>query len=181
MRIIKTSIPDICKIEPDVYIDERGFFYECYNENILKNHLNQKLNFVQENHSYSNTNVLRGLHYQIKKPQGKLLRVTSGKIFDVAVDLRKKSPTYKKWTGEIISADNKHVLWIPPGFAHGFYVVSDSADVIYKVTEPYAPEYERTLAWDDPELNISWPLKSEPILSEKDKVGKTLEQCEVYE
>lgn len=180
MKIIKTSIPDVCIIEPTVLEDERGLFFECYNEEILNKVSHYKTNFVQENHSFSKANILRGLHYQIKKSQGKLLRVVNGKIYDVAVDLRKNSPTFKHWVGEFISSENKRSIWIPPGFAHGFYVISTSADVIYKVTEPYTPEYERTIAWNDMTLNISWPINTQPILSAKDQQGKPLSEAEVF-
>lgn len=186
MNIIETSIPDVCIIEPRVFGDERGFFFESYNEKEFMSHLGhsylngEKIQFVQDNHSRSTKNVLRGLHYQIQQPQGKLVRVISGEVFDVAVDLRKNSPSFGQWAGAILSEENKHMFWVPPGFGHGFLVLSDVADFLYKTTDFYAPEHERTLAWDDPALGIEWPLQGEPVLSEKDNVGKLLSECEIY-
>lgn len=181
MRLIETSIPDVCVIEPSVFGDERGFFLESYHENKFRELTGANLKFVQDNHSRSAKNVLRGLHYQIQQPQGKLVRAVTGEVYDVAVDLRKNSPTFGQWAGEILSAENKRMLWIPPGFAHGFLVLSEYTDFLYKTTDYYAPDHERTLAWDDPVLNIDWPLRADPVLSVKDKSGTSFSNCEVYE
>ncbi|MFK8068616.1 MAG: dTDP-4-dehydrorhamnose 3,5-epimerase [Gammaproteobacteria bacterium] len=181
MKFIRTNIPDVVIIEPKVFGDERGFFFESFNEKNFHEFLNQKLTFVQDNHSRSTQHVLRGLHYQIKQPQGKLVRVVSGEVYDVAVDLRKGSATFGKAVGEIISEQNKRMLWIPPGFAHGFIVLSETTEFLYKTTDYYAPEHERTLAWNDPSLNIKWPISVKPTLSEKDQTGIHLNECEVYE
>ena len=181
MKIIETSIPDVYIFEPTVFGDERGFFFESFNENNFTELTGRIDKFVQDNHSRSSKNVLRGLHYQIEQPQGKLVRVISGKVFDVAVDLRKSSLTFGQWVGEILSEENKRMLWVPPGFAHAFLVLSDSTDFLYKTTDYYAPEHERTLAWDDPEININWPLETSPILSDKDREGSLFNKCEVYE
>jgi len=184
MKFIETSIPEVCIIEPDVFGDKRGFFIESYNEQKFMDHIqktsDQKISFVQDNHSRSSKNVLRGLHYQIKHPQGKLVRVVSGEVFDVVVDLRKNSPTFGRWVGEILSEENKKMLWVPPGFAHAFLVLSETTDFLYKTTDYYAPEHERTLAWNDPDLAIDWPLDGSPTLSDKDKTGTLFKQCEVY-
>ncbi len=185
MKFIETDIPDICIIEPTVFTDERGFFFESYNEKIFLEYLQQtsspKLKFVQDNHSHSTRNVLRGFHYQIKQPQGKLVRVVSGEVFDVAVDLRKSSHTFGKWVGEILSEENKRMLWVPPGFAHAYLVISDTADFLYKTTDFYAPQYERTVLWNDPDIGVEWPIENTPILSEKDQAGTLFKNCEVYE
>ena len=180
MNIIATEIPDVLIIEPRIFGDDRGFFYESYNEKAFTEKTGVKLNFVQDNHSRSTQNVLRGLHYQIQQAQGKLVRVISGEVFDVAVDLRKSSPTFGQWIGCLISAANKRQIWVPPGFAHGFVVVSESAEFLYKTTDYYAPQYERTLLWNDPDLAIDWPLSGEPILSAKDQAGQPLKTAEVY-
>jgi dTDP-4-dehydrorhamnose 3,5-epimerase len=180
MKVVKTDIPDVLLIEPQVFGDERGFFYESYNEKAFLEKLGISSHFVQDNHSRSVKNVLRGLHYQINQPQGKLVRVVVGSVFDVAVDLRKSSTTFGKWVGFYLTAENKHQLWIPPGFAHGFVVLSEYAEFLYKTTDYYAPQYERTLLWNDPDLAISWPIEDEPIVSAKDKVGKLLSAAEVY-
>ncbi len=182
MKFIKVERPLVILIEPQVYNDERGFFLETFRVSLFKdNGINY--DFVQENHSGSKKNVLRGLHYQVVKPQGKLVRVVKGEVFDVAVDLRRSSVTFGQWVSEVLSEDNKRILWIPPGFAHGFYVLSDWAEVIYKTTEYYSPEYERTIIWNDPDIGIKWPISDnvEPILSEKDKKGKYLKEAEVYD
>jgi dTDP-4-dehydrorhamnose 3,5-epimerase len=181
MKIINTEIPDVLLIEPKVFGDARGFFYESFNEKMFLEKTGISLNFVQDNHSRSVKNVLRGLHYQIQQPQGKLVRVVVGEVFDVAVDLRKKSETFGQWVGVHLSAENKHQLWIPPGFAHGFLVLSEYAEFLYKTTDYYAPEYDRTLLWNDPDLAISWPIQDEPIISAKDKVGKLFSEVEVYQ
>jgi dTDP-4-dehydrorhamnose 3,5-epimerase len=180
MKVIPTSIPDIILVEPKVFGDERGFFLETYSEKALAE-IGLQLRFVQDNQSYSKPNVLRGLHYQIQHPQGKLIRVVAGEIFDVGVDLRKKSPTFGKWHGALLSAENKHMLWIPPGFAHGFSVLSEGAHVLYKVTDVYSPEDERTILWNDPALKIDWKIKGEPIISAKDAKGQLLSAAEVFQ
>ncbi|MEB3357408.1 MAG: dTDP-4-dehydrorhamnose 3,5-epimerase [Synechococcales bacterium] len=181
MKIIPTEIPDVLVIEPKVFGDSRGFFFESYNEKSFAEKTGVDLSFVQDNHSRSVKNVLRGLHYQIQQSQGKLVRVVVGAIYDVAVDIRKGSPTFGQWVGYTLTAEDKHQLWVPAGFAHGFLVISEVAEVLYKTTDFYAPEYERSLRWDDPELGISWPLADgEPILSAKDANGQFLKTAEVY-
>ncbi len=180
MNITFTEIPDVMLIEPHVFQDERGFFFEAYNHKKFLEKTGLLTNFVQDNHSYSKQNVLRGLHYQIKKPQGKLIHVIVGAIFDVAVDLRKSSPTFGQWVGYELSALNKRQIWIPPGFAHGFIVLSETAEVIYKTTEYYAPQYERCIIWNDKDLSIAWHLTSAPILSAKDSRGKPFKMAEVF-
>ncbi len=180
MRIQITEIPDVLVIEPKVFGDDRGFFYESFNERHFKELTGISENFVQDNHSKSTRNVLRGLHYQIQQPQGKLVRIVSGEVFDVAVDLRKSSPTFGRWVGVTLSAENKRQMWVPPGFAHGFVVTSDSAEFLYKTTEYWAPEFERTILWSDPEIGIDWPLESAPILSSKDQIGKALISAELF-
>ena len=179
MNVIKTAIPDVLILEPKIFGDERGFFFESYNKKVFARHTGITGEFVQDNHSRSVRNVLRGLHYQIKQPQGKLLRVIVGEIYDVAVDLRKRSPTFARWVGVSLSAQDKRQLWIPPGFAHGFLVTSESAEVLYKTTDYYAPEFERTLRWDDPDLAIAWPLQADPIVSAKDAAGKSFKAIEL--
>src|SRR5690625_4747394 len=172
MKIIPTAIPDVLLIEPRVFEDERGFFMETWQrQKFAETGIDYE--FVQDNHSRSTKGTLRGLHYQIHQPQGKLVRVTVGEVFDVAVDLRRSSPTFGKWVGEYLSADNKRMLWVPPGFAHGFYVLSSIAEFQYKCTDYYAPEYERTIQWNDPVVGIEWPLLENmpPILSDKDRLG----------
>ena len=179
MRLIPTELPEVLLIEPKVFGDARGFFMESWNRKTFAG-LGLDLDFVQDNHSRSVRGVLRGLHYQLHQPQGKLVRVTSGAVFDVAVDLRKSSPRFGQWTGHELSAENKHLLWIPPGFAHGFVVLSESADFLYKATEYYAPEHERCVLWNDPAIGIAWPLPGEPALSAKDQAGSLLKDAEVY-
>lgn len=181
MKISYTHIPDILLIKPEVFEDERGFFFESYKK---KQFIEAGIpfDFVQDNHSRSQQGILRGLHYQIQQAQGKLVRVVYGEIFDVAVDIRKDSPTFGKWAGDYLSAENKNMLWVPPGFAHGFYVTSPEAEVLYKATDYYAPQWERTIAWDDSDINITWPTNGvPPILSAKDKAGVSLKEAEVYE
>lgn len=180
MDVIQTAIPDVLIIEPKVFGDERGFFMESFNEQTFKAKTGVEAQFVQDNHSRSAKNVLRGLHYQIKQPQGKLVRVVSGEVFDVAVDIRKSSPTFGQWAGCILSETNKRQFWVPAGFAHGFVVLSDTADFLYKTTDYYAPEYERSILWNDPGIGIDWKITDEPILSAKDKAGTPLEQAEVF-
>jgi len=167
-------------VEPDVFGDDRGFFLESFNEREMRN-IGIDAHFVQDNHSRSQRNVLRGLHYQLSQPQGKLVRVVSGKVFDVAVDLRRDSPAFGKWVGVELSAENKRIFWLPPGMAHGFVVLSDSADFLYKATEYYAPKSERTILWNDPDLGIEWPHAGQPILSAKDAAAKKFCEAEVYE
>ena len=181
MKIIPTPVSDILLIQPRVFEDERGFFLESYQKNRFVE-AGIDADFVQDNHSKSYHGILRGLHYQIKQPQGKLLRVIAGEIYDVAVDIRKSSPTYGKWFGTYLSSENKQILWVPAGFAHGFYVTSPEAELLYKSTDYYLPTSERTIAWNDPTINISWPLQDElPILSSKDKEGKSFLEAEVFE
>ena len=180
MKVIQTEIPDVLVIEPRVFEDERGFFLESYNEQAFLEKANIQERFVQDNHSRSSKNVLRGLHYQIQQPQGKLVRAVVGEIFDVAVDLRINSQYFGKWVGVHLSAQNKQQLWIPAGFAHGFLVVSEYAEVLYKATSYYAPQHERSVLWNDPDIALAWPLKDEPILSGKDQAGKLLKDAEVY-
>lgn len=174
MKIIPTNIPEVLILEPQVFGDARGFFLETWNIQTFAD-AGLNLNFVQDNHSRSGQGILRGMHYQIQNPQGKLVRVTSGKVFDVAVDLRQSSPTFGQWAGAELSADNHRMLWIPPGFAHGFYVMSESADFLYKCTDFYAPAYDRSLRWDDPTVGIAWPLinSAQPTISAKDEAGKS--------
>ncbi|SFC48419.1 dTDP-4-dehydrorhamnose 3,5-epimerase [Collimonas sp. OK412] len=181
MQIHITNIPEVLIFEPKVFGDERGFFYESFNERRFKELTGISTNFVQDNHSKSAKNVLRGLHYQIRQPQGKLVRVVAGEVFDVAVDIRKNSPTFGNWVGVILSADNKRQLWVPPGFAHGFVVTSESAEFLYKTTDYWAPEFERSILWNDPAIGIQWPIDGMPQLSGKDQVGKLLSDAEVFE
>lgn len=180
MKVIPTKIPEVIIIEPRVFSDERGFFYESFNEKLFQEKTGVEATFVQDNHSKSLKNVLRGLHYQIQQPQGKLVRVAVGTVFDVAVDIRRSSSTFGQWVGCLLSADNKRQLWIPPGFAHGFVVLSDGAEFLYKTTDYYAAEQERTIVWNDPDLAIDWHVKGEPILSVKDRGGQTFKTAEVY-
>jgi dTDP-4-dehydrorhamnose 3,5-epimerase len=180
-RFIKTSIPDVILIEPKVFSDPRGFFLESYQ----KKHFSEAgipFDFVQDNHSKSEQGVLRGLHYQIQQPQGKLVRVISGEIFDVAVDIRRSSPTFGRWVGDFLSAENKRMIWVPAGFAHGFCVTSAYAEVLYKTTDFYAPEWERAILWNDPTLDIGWPLQGRtPSLSSKDRDARSFVEAEVFE
>lgn len=180
MKVTPFAIPEVVLIEPKVFGDERGFFFESFNQARFEETVGRKINFVQDNHSRSVKNVLRGLHYQIQQPQGKLVRVVQGEVFDVAVDLRKSSPTFGRWVGQVLSAENKHQLWIPEGFAHGFVVLSDTAEFLYKTTDYYAPAHERCLLWNDPVLNIQWPLGIAPVLSAKDTQGKPFNEVEVF-
>jgi dTDP-4-dehydrorhamnose 3,5-epimerase len=180
MHIQKTAIPDVLIIEPKVFGDERGFFYESFNQKTLADVAGITDSFVQDNHSSSAKNVLRGLHYQVKQPQGKLVRVVVGEVFDVAVDVRRSSPTFGKWVGVHLSAENKRMFWVPKGFAHGFLVLSDYAEFLYKTTDFYAPEYERSILWNDPDLGIAWPLDGQPVLSAKDMAGVPLKDAEVF-
>ncbi|MBA3033553.1 MAG: dTDP-4-dehydrorhamnose 3,5-epimerase [Gammaproteobacteria bacterium] len=179
MQVISTAVKDALILEPKVFGDTRGFFLESWNRRSFAA-LGLDVDFVQDNHSRSQQGVLRGLHYQTKQPQGKLVRVVSGAVFDVAVDLRRSSPTFGRWTGVILSAENQRMFWVPPGFAHGFLTLSESADFIYKATDYYAPEHERTLLWNDPALAIDWPLTTTPLLAAKDAAGTPLQGAETY-
>ena len=185
MKITPTKIPDVLIIEPKVFGDERGFFFESFNKKAFAEATAltaaNKLEFVQDNHSKSAQGVLRGLHYQIKQPQGKLVRVCSGEVLDVAVDIRKSSATFGQWVGVTLSADNKRQLWVPPGFAHGFIVLSETAEFLYKTTDYYAPEYERCIRWNDDELAIDWQFNGEPLVSDKDRNGLLFSQADVFD
>jgi len=181
MNATPLAIPEVILFEPKVFGDDRGFFFESFNQARFEAAVGYSVNFVQDNHSRSARNVLRGLHYQIRQPQGKLVRVTQGEVFDVAVDLRRSSPTFGKWVGAILSADNKKQLWVPEGFGHGFVVLSESAEFLYKTTDFYAPEHERCIIWNDPDLGIEWPVEGEPILSGKDQQGVAFAKADVFE
>ncbi len=182
MKFIPTAIPDVILIEPEVFGDARGFFVETYRTDIFSE-AGIPHGFVQDNHSGSRQGTLRGLHYQIRQTQGKLLRVVVGEIFDVAVDIRRSSPTFGNWVGEVLSADNKRQLWVPPGFAHGFYVLSEWAELVYKTTDYYSPSWERTISWNDPDIGIDWPLvpRTEPLLSGKDTKGFLFKDAEIFD
>lgn len=180
MKLIPTKIPDVLILEPKVFGDQRGFFLESYNQQTFQDVTGIKADFVQDNHSRSGKDVLRGLHYQVKQPQAKLVRVVRGRVFDVAVDLRKSSPTFGHWVGVELSEENHRQLWIPAGFAHGFLVLSEQADFLYKTTDYYAPEYERCIRWDDPDIGIAWPENCAPCLSAKDQQGVLLREAEVF-
>lgn len=181
MKVIPTKIPDVLIIEPNVFGDERGFFFESFNKKVFEKATGITAEFVQDNHSKSTKGVLRGLHYQIMQPQGKLVRVVGGEVFDVAVDLRKPSATFGEWVGVKLNADNKRQLWVPAGFAHGFVVLSDTAEFLYKTTDYYAPEYERCIRWNDAGLAIDWQYNEEPVVSEKDAQGTLFKQADVFE
>jgi dTDP-4-dehydrorhamnose 3,5-epimerase len=180
MKATPLAIPEVILLEPAVYGDDRGFFSETYNKQRFSECTGVDVEFVQDNYSRSSKGVLRGIHYQIQQSQGKLVSVVSGSVYDVAVDLRRDSPTFGDWVGEELSADNRRQLWVPPGFGHAFLVLSDSADFCYKVTEYYAPEHDRCICWNDPEIGVSWPLAGEPVLSPKDVAGLSLSEAEVY-
>lgn len=180
MNFTHSHLPDVLIIQPRVFEDERGFFLESYQKERFAA-VGIFFDFVQDNHSLSRKGVLRGLHYQIRQPQGKLVRVVAGEVFDVAVDIRRSSPTFGQWIGIHLSAQNKTMLWIPPGFAHGFYVVSEQAEVLYKATDYYAPQWERTILWNDPALGIDWPSHAAPIISPKDTAGLPLSQAELFD
>jgi len=181
MNCLTTPLPGLLIIEPKVFGDERGFFFESFNQQTWHNLTGLDCSFVQHNHSRSARNVLRGLHYQIRQPQGKLVRVVSGEVFDVAVDLRRSSPTFGQWFGATLSAENKRQMWVPEGFAHGFCVTSEYADFLYLTTDYWAPEYERCIAWNDPAIGIDWPLSGEPLLSAKDMAGTALDKAELFD
>jgi dTDP-4-dehydrorhamnose 3,5-epimerase len=182
INCVATALPDVRILEPKVFGDDRGFFFESFNEREFSEAIGarQPVRFVQDNHSRSARHVLRGLHYQVRQPQGKLVRVLRGEVFDVAVDIRKSSPTFGKWTGAVLSESNRRQVWIPAGFAHGFLVISESADFLYKTTDYWASQHERCIAWDDPAIGIEWPLAGAPVLSEKDRNGVSLAEAEVY-
>lgn len=180
MKVIPGALPEVLVFEPEVFTDARGFFFESFSQRRFREATGLDLTFVQDNHSRSARGVLRGLHYQVRQAQGKLVRVVAGEVFDVAVDLRRSSPRFGRWTGERLSADNRRLHWIPPGFAHGFLALSHTADVAYKVTSYYAPEHERCLLWSDPALAIDWPLEGEPLLSDRDRRGLPLAGAESY-
>jgi dTDP-4-dehydrorhamnose 3,5-epimerase len=180
MRGHVTRIPDVLLIEPKIYSDDRGFFFEAYNEKVFEAHTGYKPHFVQDNHSRSRQNVLRGLHYQIQQAQGKLVRVLTGVVYDVAVDIRRSSPTFGEWVGVTLSSETHQSLWVPPGFAHGFLVLSTSADFLYKTTDFYAPQHERAVRWDDPDIGIAWPLTGAPILNGKDGSAGGFADAELF-
>jgi dTDP-4-dehydrorhamnose 3,5-epimerase len=181
MKVTPCHIPDVFVIEPNVFGDDRGFFYESFNHAKFDEAVGKKYNFVQDNHSRSVKNVLRGLHYQIQQPQGKLVRCVQGVVFDVAVDIRKSSPTFGQYVGIELSAENKKMFWVPPGFAHGFVVLSDTAEFLYKTTDYYAPAFERSILWNDPDIAIEWPFEGVPALSNKDLQGKTIKDAELFD
>jgi dTDP-4-dehydrorhamnose 3,5-epimerase len=181
MQAIKTNIPEVIIFEPKIFGDDRGFFYESFNQQKFIEVTSLHVNFVQDNHSKSAKNVLRGMHYQIEQAQGKLVRVTQGEVFDVAVDLRQSSATFGQWVGTHLSSENKRQMWVPPGFAHGFLVLSDTAEFLYKTTDFYAPQYECSLKWDDPTVGIEWPLQGKPILSAKDELGLDLQAAKKFD
>jgi dTDP-4-dehydrorhamnose 3,5-epimerase len=180
MKVTETAIPDVLLIEPKVFGDDRGFFFESFNHRVWMEETGIDRTFVQDNHSRSVKGVLRGIHYQIQQAQGKLVRVVVGEVYDVAVDLRRSSPTFGKWVGVYLSADDKKQLWVPEGFGHAFLVLSESAEFLYRTTDYYAPQHERCIIWNDPELGIDWPLEMDPILSGKDAKGAFLQDAEVY-
>jgi len=181
MKVDSTNIPDVLILEPKVFGDERGFFFESFNKKKFEESTGVTADFVQDNHSKSTRGVLRGLHYQIRQPQGKLVRVISGEVFDVAVDVRKSSSTFGQWVGHVLSVDNRRQMWIPEGFAHGFIVLSDMAEFLYKTTAYYMPEYERCIRWDDADLSIDWQFDGEPLVSDKDAKGLTFREAELFE
>ena len=180
MKAIPTAIPDVLILEPSVFGDARGFFFESWNQRAFDAAVGREVRFVQDNHSASARNVLRGLHYQVKQAQGKLVRVAAGEVYDVAVDLRRSSPTFGRWVGERLSAANRRMMWVPEGFAHGFAVLSETAEFLYKTTDYYAPEHERTLLWNDPKVGVEWPIVGEPVLKPKDAAGTPLAQAETF-
>jgi dTDP-4-dehydrorhamnose 3,5-epimerase len=184
MKVTRTAIPEVLVLEPKVFSDTRGFFLETFNRKVFHDATGVDADFVQDNHSRSARGVLRGLHYQIQQPQGKLVWVVRGSVFDVAVDLRRSSPTFGRWVGDVLSEENRRQLWIPEGFAHGFLVLSEYADFLYKTTDYYSPEHERCIAWDDPQLNITWPLEAgtgEPVISAKDRSGAAFADAQMFQ
>lgn len=181
LKVTPTGLPEVLIVEPKVFGDHRGFFFESFNARDFEEAIGRRVDFVQDNHSRSARNVLRGLHYQIARPQGKLVRVVAGEVFDVAVDMRRNSPNFGRWAGTVLSADNKRQLWVPEGFAHGFLVLSESADFLYKTTDYWFPEHERTVIWNDAAIGIEWPLDVEPVMAEKDRRARTLREADCYE
>jgi dTDP-4-dehydrorhamnose 3,5-epimerase len=181
MNVKKLAIPDVLMIEPKIFGDDRGFFFESFNQRAFEDAVGGEVNFVQDNHSKSSQGVLRGLHYQLHNPQGKLVRIVEGAVFDVAVDLRRSSPTFGKWVGEVLSAENKRQLWIPEGFAHGFLVLTETAEFLYKTTNYYDPASERSIVWNDPSLGIDWPQDQTPILSAKDQSARLFGEADLFE
>lgn len=180
-NVIPTALPEVLILEPQVFGDSRGFFYESFNLKEFERATGQNRTFVQDNHSRSARNVLRGLHYQIQNSQGKLVRVVAGEVFDVAVDMRRSSPNFGKWVGITLSSENKRQLWIPDGFAHGFVVTSETAEFVYKVTDYWSPTHERSLVWNDPDVGIEWPIEGEPVLAAKDAAGKRLSEADIFD
>ncbi|HZM45587.1 MAG TPA: dTDP-4-dehydrorhamnose 3,5-epimerase [Burkholderiales bacterium] len=180
MHVIETTLPGVLVLEPRVFEDTRGFFFESYNQRVFQERTGLSPRFVQSNHSHSRKNVLRGLHYQIARPQAKLVRVVAGAVFDVAVDLRRSSSAFGRWTGTPLSAENRRLAWIPEGFAHGFLVLSDSADILYEISDYYAPQHERCVLWSDPEIGIEWPLTGDALLTAKDRAGVLLRDAETF-
>lgn len=180
MRSFTTNLPGVLVLEPKVWEDGRGFFFESYNQRQFEQSVGVRTTFVQDNHSRSVCNSLHGLHYQIQRPQGKLVRVIAGEIYDVAVDIRRSSPAFGKWLGTKLSAEDKRMLWVPEGFAHGFVVLSEHAEILYKVTDYWAPAHERCIRWDDPDLAIDWPITKDPMLSDKDRAGSSFREAEVF-
>ena len=180
MKAIETALPGVLVLEPRAFGDDRGFFYESWNQRAFDALVGREVRFVQDNHSASVRNVLRGMHYQVRQPQGKLVRVVSGEVFDVAVDARRSSPTFGRWVGERLSEENRRMMWVPEGFAHGFLVLSDRAEFLYKTTDYYAPEHERTMLWNDPAVGIEWPLEGEPLLKPRDAAGTPLAELETF-
>jgi dTDP-4-dehydrorhamnose 3,5-epimerase len=181
LKVIQTEIPEVLILEPKVFGDDRGFFFESFNERVFRQATGLEVHFVQDNHSRSSRGVLRGLHYQIRQPQGKLVRCCAGEVYDVAVDIRQSSPTCGRWVGVRLSAEDKRQLWVPAGFAHGFLVLSEAAEILYKATDYYAPEFERCIVWNEPKLKIDWPLVEEPLLSEKDRKGQRFCEAELFD
>ena len=181
MIATRLALPEIVLLQPKVFSDHRGNFYESFNARALREAIGLDVDFVQDNHSTSRAHVIRGLHYQVRQPQGKLVRVISGSVFDVVVDLRRSSPTFGRWLGVPLSAEERSMLWVPPGFAHGFYVTSDEAQFLYKTTDYWAPEHERTLLWNDPAVGVEWQLTGTPVINGKDEAGSPLAKCDVYE
>ncbi len=181
MNVLSTEIPEVLLLEPRVFGDDRGFFFESFNQQAFTDKTGTDVRFVQDNHSRSAKNVLRGLHYQVQQPQGKLVRAAVGEVLDVAVDIRKSSPTLGKWVARVLSAENKRSLWVPAGFAHGFLVLSDWAEVLYKATDFYAPAHERSILWNDPDINVDWNFDEEPILSGKDKAAKLFKDADLFD
>ena len=180
MKVVRTALSGVVVLEPRVFGDARGFFFESWNRRAFAEAIGGDVDFVQDNHSASERNVLRGLHYQVRQPQGKLVRVIAGEVYDVAVDVRRSSPTFGRWTAERLSADNRRVMWVPAGFAHGFLVTSERAEFLYKTTDYYAPEHERSLLWNDPAIGIEWPLAGAPLLKPRDAAGTPLAEAETY-